>query len=102
MESWSSGPKGLQRSDCLSTADGLQPAGVAVRSHGLYGAERTGSWAAAGRPSQADTPSAYSFDLTSPQKEGFEELATPELKNVTVVLPKACRSPLRGVRPSRL
>ena len=38
--------------------------------------------------SQADTPSAYSFDLTSPQKEGFEELATPELKNVTVALPE--------------
>ncbi|MGA2162839.1 MAG: hypothetical protein ABSH36_00040 [Solirubrobacteraceae bacterium] len=38
--------------------------------------------------SQADTPSAYSFDLTSPQKEGFEELATPELKNVTAALPE--------------
>jgi hypothetical protein len=37
--------------------------------------------------SQADAPSAYSVDLTVPQTEGFNELATPPLKDATVTLP---------------
>ena len=41
-----------------------------------------------GGTAQADEPSAYSFNLKSSQTEGFEELATPELKNVTMTLPE--------------
>ena len=41
-----------------------------------------------GAPPRADEPSAYSFSLKSPQAEGFEELATPELQDVTVTLPE--------------
>jgi hypothetical protein len=37
---------------------------------------------------QADTPSAYSFGLKSPQSEAFDESATPEIKDVTVALPE--------------
>ncbi len=38
--------------------------------------------------SQADEPSAYSFDLKSPQGEAFDESATPEIRDVTVTLPE--------------
>lgn len=38
--------------------------------------------------SQADEPSAYNVDLKVPQKELFEETATPQLKGATVTLPE--------------
>jgi hypothetical protein len=41
-----------------------------------------------GGTTRADEPSAYSFSLKSPQTEGFDELAAPELKNVAVTLPE--------------
>ena len=47
--------------------------------------------------SQADAPSAYSFDLKSPQSEVFDESATPETKDVTVALPEGVSvSPAAG------
>jgi hypothetical protein len=36
---------------------------------------------------QADEPSAYSVSLKIPQTEGFNELATPDLRDATVTLP---------------
>jgi hypothetical protein len=40
-----------------------------------------------GGTTQADAPSAYTVDLKVPQTEGFEELATPPLKDAVVTLP---------------
>jgi hypothetical protein len=36
---------------------------------------------------EVDSPSAYTFALTLPQTSGFNESATPELRNATVALP---------------
>jgi hypothetical protein len=46
------------------------------------------STAPEGGTAQADTPSAYTTDLTVPQTSRFSELATPELKDATVTLPE--------------
>ena len=44
--------------------------------------------AAQGGSSQADEPSAYTADLKVPQRTGFGETATPELRDATVRLPE--------------
>jgi hypothetical protein len=46
------------------------------------------SAASEGGSSQADEPSAYTAELKVPQRTGFGEASTPELKNVTVTLPE--------------
>jgi hypothetical protein len=44
--------------------------------------------AAGGGSTQADEPSGYTVDLKVPQTSGFSELATPEVKDVSVSLPE--------------
>jgi hypothetical protein len=69
---------GLSGCDLLQTQ--FHPAVAMAPSEAGSGPTQEGS-------SQADEPSAYNFDLKSPQSEAFDESATPEIKDVTVALP---------------